>query len=455
MGSGRASRALLFAAALAALGAAYTVGYLRLPWKWWYADDPSMLAHAAAVQEPLRIFTDPTVIRGLGGGGAMVPMQLLSFWVDVRLGGTPKVAYTHQVLSFLAAGLLLYALLLRLLPGQAGAAFLLTVLWALLPSTLAVIQYVSARHYLEGLLFSALSLNLLAALPAKGARRPFLLAGIGLSFAAALLSKEIYVAVLPGAMLTVAWRRGERAAAAGMAAMTLAYVVYRHWLLGPVFEYGMPLLGAWQYLRFVLKLPYALVSNYGGYGMLACGAAAGLRFALRGRLQRRVLAGMALAAACSLAAIVPVSYALYGGIRNPDTWYRILFLLNTQVLLCGGYLTVRAAGRRLQAAVLTLALLACWAGARKTRAYWANATASAELEGKFYLANPRKVLLSAEEAWWFIPGIHSMYGVKQRHYVLARQNDGRGVAAGTPVWRLRGGRFVEEHYDPDRGTALD
>lgn len=71
-------------------------------------------------------------------------------------------------------------------------------------------------------------------------------------------------------------------------------------------------------------------------------------------------------------------------------------------------------------------------------------TASAELEGKFYLNNPDKVLLSEQEAWWFIPGVNWMYRVKTPHYVLAKDLAASKRKPGVPLWRLKDGSFVPE-----------
>jgi hypothetical protein len=98
----------------------------------------------------------------------------------------------------------------------------------------------------------------------------------------------------------------------------------------------------------------------------------------------------------------------------------------------------------MQLLVLAAALVAFTAGAHKTRNLWDSMTASAELEGKFYLNNPDKILLSTEEAWWFIPSVHWMYGVKEPHYVLANRRPSSPITPGTPVWRLRGSKFVVE-----------
>ena len=50
------------------------------------------------------------------GEKALVPMQLLSYWIDVRVAGfSPEVAYSHQIGSFLLTLLFVYLILLGVL----------------------------------------------------------------------------------------------------------------------------------------------------------------------------------------------------------------------------------------------------------------------------------------------------------------------------------------------------
>jgi len=55
-------------------------------------------------------------------GKALVPMQILSYWVDIRLAGySPLFAYSHQILSFMITLLLIYLVLHRALKNRAAA----------------------------------------------------------------------------------------------------------------------------------------------------------------------------------------------------------------------------------------------------------------------------------------------------------------------------------------------
>jgi hypothetical protein len=416
-------KSVLAACFLLLLGAIYALAYLRLGSRWWFEDDPDLYAYANQIRNPADIFIDPSVLRHLVTGRAMVPMQVLTFWIDVRLAGvSPQFAYIHQVISFLLTLLCLYLILVRVFEGDQRAAFMVSVLWVLLPSTAVVLQFLSTRHYLEGLLFSALALCLL--------QRGFQAAGLA-SMAVGMLCKETYAVLIPASVLLYAWRRRDRGLALSTAAILCAYAVYRYWMLGPAVSYDMPLLSAGQYLKFLSKLPYSLSSNYGGYGLCAILAASCFYFAQQNRDNRRIVLYFLAALVLSLGPIFPVSWPLYGTIRSPDPWYRILFLLNTVVIVFAGYLVVHSVPRRMQLALAILALLILIPGTEKTRRLWSGMTASAEREGKFYLDNPDKVLLS-EQVEWFIPGIHWMYQVKTPHYVLPK--DLPTVPPGTAIW---------------------
>ncbi len=425
-------RSVLTGFLLLAFGVVFAAVYLRLGSRWWFEDDPALYSYANQIRNPASIFVDPGVLRHLVTGRALVPMQVLSFWIDVRLAGySPQFAYLHQTCSFLLTLLCLYLILIRVFEDDIGAAVSVSVLWVLLPSTSVVVQFLSTRHYLEGMLFSALALCLLQ----RGVR-----IGALLSMVAGMLCKETYAVLIPAIVLLCAWRCRDRGLALFTGAIVCVFGVYRYWMLGPALNYDMPLLTAGQYPKFLSKLPYSLSSNYGGYCICGIIAALYYYFARRSRENRQMILYFLGALALSLGPIFPASWPLYGTIRSPDPWYRILFLLNTVVIVFGGYLAVRSVSRRMQLALAILAIAILIPGAEKTRRLWADMTASAEREGKFYLRNPDKTLLSEQVAWWFIPGVDQMYQVKTPHYVLLK--DLSDVEPGTTLWQWRNGEFV-------------
>ena len=98
-----------------------------------------------------------------------------------------------------------------------------------------------------------------------------------------------------------------------------------------------------------------------------------------------------------------------------------------------------------------LALAVVLPGAVKTRKLWVEMTSSAEREGKFYLDHPDRMVLSEQEAYWFLPGIDWMYGIKTPHYVLLKDLATAKLDPRVPLWRFSGGSFVPD--DPPRGAV--
>jgi hypothetical protein len=424
----------------------YALIYFQLSSRWWFEDDPFLFSYADKIHNPTKIFTDPAILRNFTTGKALVPMQLLSYWIDVRLAGfSPHFAYAHQVFSFLLTLLLLYLALLEALPEDRLAALLISILWVLLPATAVALQFLSTRHYLEGMLFCALSMYLLQRFRSAGELSGMAGLLVVLSAVVALLCKEIYAPVLSFLLMLNAWRYRDRKLAISTLTMVALYLAYRFWMLGLALDYGLPFLNTQQYLKFLTKLPYTLSTNYGGYCLWTTLAALCVYFAWRKREGYQIVLCFLAAMALSLASVIPVTYPLYGMIRRPDPWYRILFLPNTILILFGGYLAVRCTTRRTQALLATLALAILIPGQAKTRRLWMELTESAEREGKFYLDNPDKVLLSEQEAWWFIPGLQQMYATTPPHYVLINDLRDSQEARTTLLWRYLNGRFIPNY----------
>jgi hypothetical protein len=315
-----------------------------------------------------------------------------------------------------------------------------------LPATAVVLQFLSARHYLEGLLFSTLAIYILER-EATGAFELSWNAQVGVLLAAiaALLCKEIYVAVLPPVLMFYSWRYRDRGLGLATIATVCAYVAYRFWILGPAFDYNISLLNPRQYLAFLSKLPYTVSANYGGYFVCGIVVLLAFQFLRSGRKSSATpLLYFAALFVLALAAVLPASMPLYGTIRFPGTWYRLIFIPHTLAIVCCGWLAVRCTSPFVRTVIGVVFLAILIPGVRKTDRVWAEMTASAEREGKFYLKYPDKILLSDQEAWWFIPGVDLMYKVKTPHYVLAKDLLSGQVQA-KPVWRFEDGEFVPEY----------
>lgn len=433
-------------ALLALYGMLYSTTYLKLPSRWWFEDDPVVFGIAGEIANPAEFFIDPEVVQEYGDGRALVPVQMLSFWVDMHLvGASPGFAYAHQIVSFLATLLLLYFVLLPLLRYSKGASFSVCVLWSLLPATAAVLQFLTTRHYVEGLLFLLLSIFSLQRFKnPDGGLSAVARATAVFAACLAMLSKETYATVTPVILLAFAWRHRDGALAKLTAGLIGSFAAYRVWLIGPSLDYHMPTLNTGQYLHYFTKLPYTLTATYGGYWLCAIIACLSFYYVRRKKGEYRALILFFALLVVSIATILPVSYSLYGTIRRPDPWYRIVFLINTIALCGGGYIATRSVGRRTQIALVALTFVILAPGTEKTRRLWVNLTASAQREAEFYLSNPDKVLLSDIEGYWFIPGVHAMYNVKAPHYALSKDLATQPPKVGSTVWRLRGQRFVPE-----------
>jgi hypothetical protein len=320
--------------------------------------------------------------------------------------------------------------------------------WALLPATAVVVQFVGTRHYLEGLLFSILTLYLAERLADDQDHLPWWgLGAVLMCGSVAMLYKEIYPPVVSLLLLVTAWRRRDIKLGVLTIALAVGYAFYRTWVFGLDFKYGeIPLLTPAQFFKFLAKLPYTFSSNYGGYCIVGLVAGLCVYAWIRRKESRGMLLCLLGLMALSLVAILPAAFPLYGMIRRPDPWYRLVFLLNTILVGFGVCLAVRYARPWFQAVLAVVAVATLIPGVAKTHALWADLTASAEREGKFYLSNPDKMLLSEQEASWFIPGLNWMYEVRPSHYVWMKDRATAQIPPDVPVWRFVDGRYVPEDH---------
>ena len=107
----------------------YSIFYLQSTSKWWFEDDPAQYSYAASMANPVAIFVDPKILGGFGTGASAVPMQLFSYWVDIKLFGiSPPAAYIHSLIVFALVVLLLYTVLVRF-TGNIVASACVALVW--------------------------------------------------------------------------------------------------------------------------------------------------------------------------------------------------------------------------------------------------------------------------------------------------------------------------------------
>lgn len=430
-------------------------GILKLQGRWWFEDDPMQLFAVSKVSNPIEFFTSQILIRSFGTGQGFYPMLFASFWLDTKLAPlNPIFAYAHTVIIFLAIAGLLYSFLNQL-TRNSPLSIAMTILWTILPSTLATLQFLSTRHYLEGLGWT-LALLLLLTQPANRTGAKFWMPLIFFSVAG-MLSKEIYATLIPTILFCygVSVMTRERIVGRQFAAkylfaslsLIVLYAGYRISMVGTGLKYQMALPTAKQFLAFIAYLPFTLtVGQLGLYWVTLLTLCTALNIVRAGRVEVIKIGLGALCFASVLVALFPVATALLETYQTPGTWYRIAFLPNTLLIVHLGYLLPK-----LLADGKLLLVCACFGltlvpGSLQTVSYWTLRTNLQAIEGQFYLSHPTRLLYSTQEAYWFIVGIHKLYGVPKEHYILKyapeKERDLKLAREFPEVWALEGDHLI-------------
>lgn len=416
-------------AVITAVVAVYILLYLQTPFGFWYEDDANVAAAVAQVDGPWTFFLSKEGLSLGVIGTQPVPFFNLSFWLDQQVAPrSPAFAYAHTAVSLWICALLLYRVAEAWVSPRWATA--LAVAWLALPGTICFAEYNSCRHFLEGFLWSLLAvLAARRALVATGGRAVAWAGAAAACYLCASLSKQLYVTTTFALVAATFAGRRRWGLLAPLAAAGAAYVGYHAAVLGLVNTYGHPMLSPREAADFLVKLPAILAG--GPLGWLAAGVwAAAILLALsRRELGWRHLAGPAALLLITLVTVFPASRPLWTGWEAPGTWSRIAFLPATVVLFAGAWLLRRLGDRRVVAAVVSVTALTLAVGAEGARRHWADAKSKYEAEGRFYVAHPDKLLLSDVPAWWYIPGLHELYGVADPHYLLALRPDPVGDRA--------------------------
>lgn len=158
---------------------------------WWRSDDPQILKHAIG-HTPWEYFFIPHVWHELTAAN-LTPWGTLSFDIDVTLFGlNPQGFYFHHVLVlWLVAGATFTVLRLWADDYTAGLASALFLVGA---PVIFVSQQLMTRHYLEGLLFTAVALYLFTS-SVRTSQRGMSWWG-ALFYLLAVTAKEVYVPLI-------------------------------------------------------------------------------------------------------------------------------------------------------------------------------------------------------------------------------------------------------------------
>jgi len=432
----------------AVVATCYHAFFLKTFTGWWMDDDPRNFAFVRTLSNPLTLFVDPALAKQFSGTATVNPMLGISFWLD------SKVAYrnlffaqVHNVI-ILAATLVMFFLVLRNLGLKPLTSSVILLLWLLSPATIVVSGWLAARHHLEGLLWSFGAVFAAQKL-AHGdwrestPRITMLLFLLGV----AALYKETFAITVPLGTGLYLWHRHRRFAALSCASLLFIYCGYRCYMLGFTARYDAPLLSSVGFVEFLARLPYILAGNAGGYAVLAIGLVPIVLMKRRGELRARVVVYAIMVIGSSLAVIYPGMYALHRDWLAPGTWIRIVLLLQTGLLMGAGYLFSRLHAPSLGLIAAAVALPIAASGGIVAQKKWEVLRTRYEVEGKYYLNHPDRLLYSEVPSSWYLDGIRTLYAIPVRHHIS--RDDQTKVLAELlaeyrEVWRYSAGEFVED-----------
>ncbi len=164
--------------------------------------------HELSLRNAARYFTDPATLASVGTEGIYRPLRTLDFAIDWAIsGGRPWFFHLRNLLYHVAAALLVFSLIRRLLPDRPGAAAAGALVFALHPVNTEAVAWITSRGDVMVLVLLLLALLL----HLDGRRLPAL--GV---LVLALLAKE--EAVVFPALAWLSDRFRGRAAAGGDAA---------------------------------------------------------------------------------------------------------------------------------------------------------------------------------------------------------------------------------------------
>lgn len=442
-------------AAFFAISFVYHAVFLRTFSHWWFEDDPTLFAFVKTIRNPVTFFTSPEALRGYGAGGSLVPFQAVSQWIDSTIAyRNVTFAHCHNVVSLAVTLYLLFHVLRRFALSN-RMAIGLSLLWLCLPATIAVNEFLSTRHYLEGFAVSLLAIAVAQNI-AQGAGRENgrMIALLCITLGCAMLFKEVFAITIPLFIAIYLHDSGRNRAAICALLLIVPYLAYRYWVFGGGVTWGSPFLGPREYLPYLFRLPYALAGNYGGHALIILFAGLLIVFGRSKQKLGRTLAYAFLLLASSLLVIYPVAYPVYHFGHEHGTWMRVLHLLGSGLLLAGGIFFCHLEGRyvRVSIALLTVAVLVC--GAVATRNEWERLRLEAEREGKFYLAHPDRLVYSEVPAGFYLGGLQLLYDIPVRHYILSSERTRppkSELERHQTIWRVENGKFEQ---DPELFTEL-
>lgn len=404
----------------------------------WFIEDDTQILKQAIKYEPLQYFAVPEVWQELSDSN-FTPWVTFSFAADYSLFGlNPRMFYVHQLVALWLCSVVLY-FVLRLwskpLPSFLGACLFLAG-----TPVAAVSRELMTRHYVEGLLFSLLSLYFFV----KGLRTDRFAWSLCAAFfcLAAMTAKEVYA---PLALLLVAlpekdWKTRLKFSIP-LFSLLLFYLFWRWWMLGALvggYNSGVAEGASWisKASHMFTVLTGAAPRNA---AVFLCVLVAVSAYWIC-QTRRRFLFSLWV---CILvvAPVLTIPDFLYSYRQFLVIWVMIAVLCS---FVFGYYWSLGRVGRLAGVAFIAMVFLTALAS---SRVVWADGLARSRHmseDGKFYLrAGPENVLAHPAAPPWYYEGLDWLrrhYGLKAGPkmyyddiYLCGKSLDGKKIWTYSPV----------------------
>lgn len=416
----------------------------------WFEDDPLVFYSVKSADNPFAFFFDSDFFES-GSKHQIAPFLYFSLWFDSFFSKeTIKFAYGHNFVALLITAFLFFKASIFLFQRRA-ISLLFVMLWLLLPSTQAIYEFVAARHYLEGLMISILSIYLLwkSVIEENRTTSIVLACASSLCLLCAVFFKEIYAASTLLLFFAICFFKRRYWGLAVSIIFGGFYYLYRSWAVGTSVYYGSPLVSGGDLLKYASHLPFMVTANYGGWLLLVF-TIFGLCYLIYKKLAPlSVSVSLMTFVALGAALTYPVSFALLYYWQEPGTYYRWCFLFATFLLSALFYL-ISMSNRKVATVLLVTAFLSIGLGSLKTQRYFLAEKEKYKVEAATYLKEPRKLFYSQVSAWFFLFGLTKLNNLDEMHFVNKTDLTPKWLTAKIlrekyeTIWKLENGVLVKD-----------
>lgn len=429
----------------------YCIAFLQLPFRWWYIDDALQFHVVSQHGEPFGFFFDREILKNFGNGVSVVPVFLSSLWIDETIfGSSPFWAYMHSVLSITLTAIVFFHVI-RHLTQSRFIASIIALMWLALPTSVVTMSWISARHYVEGLLFA----GMVYVLSVRGheervlpERRKYYYTLIAVFALLSLLSKEMLLMVVPSILFFLGWKYKDVLLITMSIGSGLFLVLYRYWLFRTDSIEGLSYLSMVEYIEFILKLPFTLSASWLGH-LFTIMVISILVIQFQKMHQDKRLFVLIFIFILSILFIYPVATGLDGVMRIPQHTYRYAFFVNVMALTITAVAlqSIKYRMRLMQTTAAGFLVIILLGGIRANQEMLPRYQL-AEVEGKFYISNPDKLLYSQEEIGSMTSGLDQLYQLGTLHYLPKNyvdvQNYRDKLSQFETIWRYEDGEMIQD-----------